>query len=139
MSSVANVKVAYIRGEGYQDLMEWCEDPNNVYVGRAGIVFVQRGDGNKYRYPKKDSIWANPFKIDKNRSREQAIEEYTEMIGAKLDRGELAKEIMELRGKNLGCWCIDCARTTLIEPRVCHAQVLMEIVGFIERGEWSPL
>ena len=39
MSSVVNVKVAHIRPK-YNDLEEWTKDPNNVYIGRAGIVFI---------------------------------------------------------------------------------------------------
>lgn len=49
---VVNVKVAYLRPK-YQNLKEFCEGDDNVYVGRKGIVFI-----NKERYTKKDSIWA---------------------------------------------------------------------------------
>jgi hypothetical protein len=44
--SVVNVKVKHIRPE-YANLKEWTSDLNNVYIGRRGIVFV-----NKERYPK---------------------------------------------------------------------------------------
>jgi hypothetical protein len=51
------------------------KDSNNEYIGGGGVVFI-----NKIRYPSKSSIWANPYKIDKNRSREEVIQK-------------------------LGCWC----------------------------------
>jgi hypothetical protein len=43
----------------YKNLEEWCNDPNNVYIGRKGIVFI-----DSERYPKYDSIWSNPYKIN---------------------------------------------------------------------------
>lgn len=58
-----NVKVQYLRPQ-YQNLKQWCEaSPNHVYIGRRGIVFI-----DNVRYPPRDSIWANPFKVgqDKN-------------------------------------------------------------------------
>lgn len=57
--SVINVKVASIRPK-FNNLKEWCEDERNIYIGRAGIVFI---DGQ--RFPKQSSIWANPYKITK--------------------------------------------------------------------------
>jgi len=56
---VVNVKVAHIRPK-YNNLAEWMADPNNVYIGRRGIVFI-----DKVRFPKENSAFANPFKIKK--------------------------------------------------------------------------
>ena len=39
--SVVNCKVKYIRPE-YDNLKIWMEDSNNVYVGRAGVVFIEK-------------------------------------------------------------------------------------------------
>ena len=61
-TTVVNVKVENIRPE-YQNLKEWMNDENNVYIGRGGIVFI---DGE--RFPKQNSEWANPFKISKDTS-----------------------------------------------------------------------
>jgi len=45
--SVVNCKVKYIRPK-YNNLKEWFDDyENNYYIGRAGIVFI-----NKERFPK---------------------------------------------------------------------------------------
>jgi hypothetical protein len=35
----------------YKNLKEWCEDKNNVYIRRGGIVFI-----DNERYPKSDSV-----------------------------------------------------------------------------------
>lgn len=112
--SVANVKVSNIRPK-YKNLKEWCEDPNNVYVGRAGIVFI---DGK--RYPEKSSRFANPFKIDKLHTREDVIVLYRDWLLQTLKQYPfLEKEFRSLKGKNLGCWCF---------PEKCHADVILEIL-----------
>ncbi len=36
--SVVNVKVKYICPYGYNNLYEWCNDTNNAYIGRKGVV-----------------------------------------------------------------------------------------------------
>ena len=63
---VANVKVKFIR-PAFQNLREWCDAPGHVYIGRAGVVFVpsEADSTRKERYPKRNSIWANPFKVGK--------------------------------------------------------------------------
>ena len=68
--SVVNCKVKYIRPR-YSNLKEWIEDENNYYIGRRGIVFI-----NKIRYPQKDSPFCNPFKIGNTGNREQVISKY---------------------------------------------------------------
>lgn len=61
--SVVNVRVCYIRPE-HKDLEHWCKNPNNIYIGRKGVLII-----NGRRYPERDSIWHNPFKIDKDGDR----------------------------------------------------------------------
>ena len=55
---VVNVKVNYIRAFGFENLKEWMDDPNNEYIGRRGVIFVDRK-----RFPKASSKWANPYKL----------------------------------------------------------------------------
>ena len=54
VNTVVNVKVKYIRPHGFHDLEKWMVEPNNVYIGRRGVVFI-----NKERFPKQSSPWAN--------------------------------------------------------------------------------
>lgn len=125
LTHVVNVKVKYIRPK-YNDLKEWVEDSeNNVYIGRKGIVFVEdKETGKKSRYPKEDSLWANPYKIDKNTSREQVIEKYHQYIINKIEKENLYFELEKLRGKNLGCWCKEPGPNIL-----CHGDVLVELLN----------
>jgi hypothetical protein len=52
-------------------MKEWIKDPNNVYIGRAGVVFI-----NKQQYPKQISILANPFKITPTCTRKESLKLY---------------------------------------------------------------
>jgi len=91
----------------------------DVYVGRrmGGI----RIPYNKHLKPaeieqiRKGSKWANPFKEGKDGTREEVIEKYRQRI---LANPELLKQLPELRGKTLGCWC---------KPNACHGDVLKEL------------
>ena len=117
MSNIVNVKVAYIRPE-YKNLKEWMDDPQNVYIGRRGIVFI---DGS--RFPAHDSIWHNPFKLGKDGDREEVIEKYKNYITDRLiSEPELREKLKELKGKNLGCWC---------NPEKCHGDVLADLISNI--------
>jgi len=112
--SVVNCKVAYIRPE-YNNLREWMADPNNIYVGRANIVFVD----NK-RYPPSASPFANPFTV-KDHGREGAIIRYIDWIKRKLlTEPDIELVLLKYYGKNLGCWCA---------PHACHAHVLLDVIN----------
>ena len=54
-------------------------DPNHVYIGRAGIVFIEN-----QRFPKQASPWANPFKVGNDR--ETCLELYEEWLRDKIKR-----------------------------------------------------
>ena len=111
MIKVVNVKVKHIRPK-YKNLKEWMDDSDNVYIGRRGIVFV---DG--VRFPKRDSIWANPFKISESVGREDVIQKYREYIREKITDEDLS---ILRSAKRIGCWCA---------PLECHGDVLLEILA----------
>ena len=125
MTAVVSVKVKHIRPV-YANLKEWMADPQNVYIGRGRIVFI---DGE--RYPPDDSVWANPFKIDRDGTRDEVLVKYREYIVKKIDEG-LRDELLALEGKTLGCWCLGdgsagrsaCADTKI----VCHGQIIVELI-----------
>lgn len=107
---VVNVKVAYIRPK-YHNLKEWIADPDNVYIGRVGIVFI---DGE--RFPKQ-APWGNPYKTGDN-----ILERYREYIVGKINNKEV--DLETLRGKRLGCYC------KLPNKNVpCHGDIFMELLN----------
>lgn len=111
--SVINVKVKNIRPE-YENLKEWMKNDNNVYIGRKGVVFI---DGK--RFPSTDSIWCNPYKIDKNNNRNDVIIKYKQYIVEKIKNENLHDELKKLHNKTLGCWCY---------PEACHGDKLRELI-----------
>jgi hypothetical protein len=77
--------------------------PYDVYIGRP-------------------SKWGNPFSHMSNTlaqykvsTREEAVDKYEEWI---LQQQNLLKDLHELKGKVLGCWC---------KPQRCHGDVLVEL------------
>lgn len=114
--SVENVKVKFIRPKGYCNLKEWIDDSKNVYIGRAGIVFI-----DKQRYPKSNSPFCNPYKINRDGTREEVIEKYGVYITNKIkERPELVQKLLDMKDKTLGCWCY---------PELCHGNVLLELIN----------
>ena len=118
MTEIVNVKVKYIRPQ-YENLQQWMEDENNVYIGRKGVVFILNTDtGNKERFPKKDSIWANPFSVKKY-GREGCLEKYKDYIEHKIRTEPTIYDLNLLKNKKLGCWC---------KPEKCHGDILIELM-----------
>ena len=112
--SVVNCKVKYIRPK-YNNLKEWTQDPNNVYIGRAGIVFIEGS-----RYPKQSSPFSNIYKVGKHGTREEVIQRYTKYIVDKLNNEPTLKhKLTKMKGKNLGCWC---------NPELCHGHILLKLI-----------
>ena len=114
MTTVVNVKVKHIRPE-YNNLKEWMENPNHEYIGRRGVVFI-----DKERFPKKASQWANPFTVKKE-GRDKCLEMYEYWVREKIER-EGKDEIKKLKNKVLGCWCC---------PEKCHGDILVKIINEI--------
>jgi hypothetical protein len=125
-TKVVNVKVGHIRPLGYDNLKEWCADPNNVYIARKGVVFVEG-----QRYPKKDSVWANPYKIDSEHTRKDVIKKYEKYLKKRLkdpkDKEVTRETLMTLKGKNLGCWCKPEGNNP--SSVGCHGDVIAKLIA----------
>ena len=76
-------------------------------------------------YIGRPSKWGNPFTHIKDKktraefvvsSRQEAVEKYREYIL----KSDLLKEVHELKGKVLGCWC---------SPQACHGDILAELAN----------
>ena len=74
-------------------------------------------------YIGRPSKWGNPFSHRNGTSaefrvgsRSEAIQKYEEWI---LNQPELMADLIELRGKVLGCWC---------SPKPCHGNVLSKLI-----------
>jgi hypothetical protein len=113
--SVVNCKVQYIRPK-YNNLKEWCSDNKNVYIGRGGVLFI-----DKKRYPPYSSNFANPYKVGRDGTGEEVIAKYRKHITKKLESDKsFVDELLSLKGKNLGCWC---------HPNFCHGNIVLELIN----------
>jgi len=86
-----------------------CVCPDDaVYIGRAMPRFGLR-----------ESKWANPFKLRRGATyeeRKEAIARYERH----LHESGLIRDVHELRGKDLVCWCA---------PSPCHGDVLLRLAN----------
>lgn len=114
-TTVDNLHVKYLRRKNIDNLREWLAVPNNIYVGRAGRVYI-----NKVVFTYQQSTWANPYNL-KTLTREESLARYEEHIRNMINKDPNKKEeLLALRGKNLGCWC---------KPESCHADVLVKLIN----------
>lgn len=79
-------------------------DKYDVYIGRFSPAKSLE-----------QSVWANPFKIGPDGSRDQVLALYAQHIQ---NNPDLMARIHELRGKRLGCWC---------KPKACHGDILAKL------------
>jgi len=77
-------------------VVNWIKEPYDIYIGRG-------------------SKWGSPFKIGEHGTREEVIQQYEQYITSCKCR---LKDLHELKGKVLGCWC---------KPEVCHGDVLARL------------
>tara|TARA_B100001996_G_C18590673_1_gene565967 strand:+ start:744 stop:1133 length:390 start_codon:yes stop_codon:yes gene_type:complete len=115
-TKVTSIKVANLRKQGISNLREWMENPNNIYVGRHGRIFI---DKDIFHYPA--SKWQNPFKL-KDYNHNDSLSLYVLYLFIT----GLIHEIEELRGKTLGCFC-EHQRDKDGVP-ICHAQILADLL-----------
>lgn len=83
-------------------------DPFDVYVGRPGK-------------------WGNPFRVGVDGKRGECVWKYMEWIL----RGEgrhLLRDLGELEGKTLGCWCAPKGGLKAGDPVECHGQILLRLL-----------
>jgi hypothetical protein len=114
--SVVNCRVKNIRPQ-YQNLKEWMADDDNIYIGRAGVVFI-----NSKRFPKCSSAFCNPYKIGTDGDRKTVLKKYKTYIKERLESDpDLVDELISMEGKNLGCWCA---------PEPCHGHILLRLIEF---------
>jgi hypothetical protein len=125
-SSVVDVHVQFLRENGYSDLREWRNNPENLYVGRSGIDTVKGKT-----VPRDGSVWANPFKLGRDGDLPTVIRKYDHYIRGKIARNEV--DVEELREKRLGCWCVKDRELFFdkdkpLEQYCCHGEVLLNML-----------
>ena len=85
----------------------WQNDPQYVYIGRAGKGF--------------DGYFGNPYRLGPKMSRGSTLQAFYEYADerAKID-AEYRRRVRELHGKTLVCFC---------KPHACHGDVLAALAA----------
>ena len=97
------------------DLREWCERPQNVYIGQMRMSVAVNKDGSTEPYPAAAPIWSNPFQG--TCSPEEAQRKYRAHVSEEISAGRL--DIADIVGKRLGCYC---------RSPYCHGEVLLDLI-----------
>jgi hypothetical protein len=84
-----------------------------VYIGRSMKNHRYKNTRDAWGWLD-DSPWMNQYEIGKDGTRDEVIEKYKQDL---LNNPELLKQLPELKGKVLACWC---------KPERCHGDVLLE-------------
>jgi hypothetical protein len=84
----------------------------NLRTGAEYDVYIGRANPRKRL---KASIWQNPFKLDKDGSRDEIMEKYAAYLEG---RPDLKDQLPSLKGRVLACWCA---------PQRCHGDLLARL------------
>ena len=103
--SVVNVKKSYLAKNNIGSFEEWAERSDSVYIGRNMSFYVKGATKSK---------WSNPFTVKKY-GLDECLVEYEKYVR----ETTLYKELPELQGKTLGCWC---------KPNPCHGDILVKLL-----------
>jgi hypothetical protein len=90
--------------------------PPRVYSKRKGAEAPPPGSV----YVGRPTIWGSPFVMQGERTRNHSIDCYRRWIMAPEQAPLRERARLELRGKDLVCWCA---------PKPCHADVLLEVAN----------
>lgn len=110
-----------LKSLGYGSLHHWLSASNtHCYIGRQNPWV----DG-AYR-----SKWANPFSVKKH-----GLKESLRLYKHHVENGPLIDQIQELKGRVLGCWCINDSISS--NPSIladedsfkCHGHVLLYLLA----------
>lgn len=119
------IKVKNLRDNGYVSIEDWVNTPNNLYVGRKMGVFIYK-DGEKKKYVMSGSLYQNPNSLNKIKDIRNNLEIYREHLMKNIQPHQLIKD---LKGKTLGCWCLD--------NQLCHTDILIDVyTQYVKRKEW---
>lgn len=102
-------------------------DPNFIYVGRQCAGWPRSIWGNPFKVA--SPVWGDPIRGDEVSDPQTAVQRFETYLRRNAD---LMARLSELRGKVLGCWCVNWDGHG--EPkRPCHAVVLARMVNPVER------
>jgi hypothetical protein len=116
---VTRTRVISVKGKSALEREALQADPAFVYVGRGS------------RPGWKTSEWRNPYRTG---NAKEDVREFKRWLRRSKEGQALLARVHELRGKTLGCWCVDWDGTG--EPAgACHAVVLARLADGYDLGD----
>lgn len=100
---IINIKKSELQKIGYDDLEDWLQNPDHIYIGRKMV----------YLSATYQSKWHNPFTVKK-----YGLEKCLEMYENYIINSDLYDELPEIDNKVLGCYC---------KPNKCHGDILIKL------------
>ena len=82
------------------------------------LLMIYYIDGTNKIFHYKESKWANPFKVGEGEAK-YSLNESIDLYRNYVLKSDLKKDLGELSGKTLGCFCDQKGK--------CHAKVLVEL------------
>ena len=103
------------------EVVHWKKDDYDIYIGR-----LPNNEYNKWAYPKE---LRNSF--PEGTPRQEIIDAYEKYLTS---NKELMKDLHELKGLTLGCWCKNKkVANKQATGKSCHGDVLKKYVDKLER------
>jgi hypothetical protein len=84
-------------------------------IDKRRIVHCKVADPGTFVYIGRPTKWGNPFSVEVH-GRDECIKKYERYIR---NKPKLLRDLKELKGKNLGCWC---------KPKRCHGEILLKLL-----------
>jgi hypothetical protein len=78
-------------------------------------------------YIGRPSIYGNPFEIGKDGDRDMVIKLYRFYFYNRLEHdNHFKEEVLKLKGKILGCFCVEKSIDYIRPNKVCHGEIILE-------------
>jgi len=92
---------------------------------RTQPVEMQKAlDSNCFERIDRATKWGNPFLIGRDGPRWEVIEKYKIWVKG---RPGLMAQLYQLKGKVLGCWCVE-SIDHVRKNKQCHGEILLELI-----------
>lgn len=127
---IQNCNLQYLQALGYDNILEWIDNPRNIYVGPKGVLRVPSEPNTSINDSHDDIPWPNEdskfyLRLKPGHSRVIDNRKQIKEIIKRLDEGlEDKDKYLQLKGKILGCVC---------SPMPCHCEVYVEVLRHLNK------
>lgn len=102
-----------LKKHGHKVFGRWNAPKNSIYIGRG-------------------SIFGNPFPLYDEKDRIQVLLTYKDYLDNKIKSELFKQKLLEIKDKNLECYCSNGTSNLNDGAKYCHGHVLLEYANNIE-------